>query len=66
MEHALFFCNHTRAVWFRSYLGFQVHEDQITSVQSWWNNLVGRGDVRENHILEKGSNNLLEHLRSKE
>lgn len=52
MEHALFCCEHARAVWFGSSLRYHVQENCLASMQGWWRSLLDKEEVKENRILE--------------
>lgn len=39
MEHALFLCDHARAIWFGSNLGFLSHSNRNMEIVEWWKSL---------------------------
>ena len=40
VEHAILFCDHARAVWFGSNIGYLSHFDRNVSIVEWWKKLM--------------------------
>ena len=53
MEYTLFLCEHTKAIWFGSSLGFLSHVDRNIGIMEWWSKSI---EIKDDCGLQKDVN----------